>query len=199
MQRLLTSTAVALTFTALAAAPAGATTVGASGTVTLTGTVVAKCAVVGGATATSFGSSVDLGDLSGGDGRLDANLAATTASKPAGGAQAFQVLCNGAGGTITLQADPIQAVTATATTGYTNVVNYTAEVDVTLASGSVASLTNASGATAASKTLSGTDRLANTGGANVQVEAYALTTVQNALLVADNYKGQINVTISPGT
>ncbi|MGA0602874.1 hypothetical protein ACO2Q3_19350 [Caulobacter sp. KR2-114] len=186
--------ALALAATALSTGAVAAT--GSTGTVTLGGHVDAKCSVVGGSGST-FSSSVDLGDLSGSDGQLRAALAATTASSPAGGVQNFQIACTGAGNTITLKADPIKAQTAAAT-GYANTINYTAEVDVALASGSTSSTSHASDSTVTTTNLNAADRLANLAN-NVQIKAYGLNTTAGALLVADpNYSGLISVTISPG-
>lgn len=188
--------ALALAASALSTGAFAAT--GSTGTVILGGHVDTKCSAVGGSGST-FSASVDLGDLSGANGQLSAALAATTASLPAGGVQNFQIACTGAGNTITLKADPIKASTATASSGYASTVNYTAEVDVALASGSTSSTSHTSDSTSTTTNLAAADRLANQPN-NVQIKAYALNTTAGALLVADpNYSGLITVTISPGS
>lgn len=188
--------ALALAATALSTGAFAAT--GSTGTVTLGGHVDTKCSAIGGSGST-FSSSVDLGDLSGADGQLSAALAATSASSPAGGVQNFQIACTGAGNNISLKADPIKAQTAVAATGYANTINYTAEVDVALASGSTSSTSHTSDSTTTTTTLNAADRLANQAN-NVQIKAYALNTTAGALLVADpNYSGLITVIISPGS
>jgi len=184
--RILTALGLA-TVSALALSTAAAQT--ATGTLNLTGNVPTKCAVSG-----ADSTTVDLGDLSGSDGRLKTTLASSDASNPAA-SFTFNVTCTGAAPRAAVDADPLVS-SPTAATGFTNTVNLTGSGTFTLVAGGPEVRTNLSSAAAGTATALPA-RLANAPG-NVTIKAYALTTAPGDVLVAGSYTGKVVVTIAPG-
>lgn len=172
-----------------------------SGTITVTGTVEGRCAVVapGGSGAAIFTGTIGLGQLDEDDGTLSTTLENTSAGAPGGTAFQTRVVCTAA----TVQIDVIADTLATSTrnavqdAGYANEINYTAELEVALAAGGsgVVAYSTALGGTADSDTVG---RLAASGN-NVTVRAYGFATKGSAtrLLVAGDYTSTITVNIAP--
>jgi hypothetical protein len=178
------------------AVPAGAQV---TGTINITGTVASRCAVVGGATPTTFTDNVNLGELAQANGTLEssATLASRFISTNSGSAPAFRVVCNSANPAVAVDATELTTA-GTASTGYTNRIDYSAHVTVNLASGTTATVNNstttaATGATALGAPISGA------AGNNVTVTADTFSTPGGAttLLVAGTYNGAIVVTVTP--
>ena len=175
------------------ASPAMAQTV--TGTVNITGTVAPKCLVVPGS-GSSFTANVALGELSQADGRLATDLAARFVAA-GGAALEARVVCTTPAPTIAVDATAI-ATSAPADAGYDNSIDFTANVAVTTVSGS-ATFTNSSAAAALAATPIG-GRLANNGANNIVITAtdFATGNVNDLLVAATDYSGQIVVVISPG-
>jgi hypothetical protein len=178
------------------AVPAGAQTV--TGTINITGTVTSKCAVVGGASTTSFTDNVNLGELAQADGTLEASGTLALRFVGTGGtAPAFRVVCNSA--TPQVAVDATELTTAgTPGAGYTNRVDYIARVAVARAAGGTTTVSNATTGAATGATPVG-GAISGAAGNNVTVTADTFTTPggATALLVAGTYNGQIAVTITP--
>lgn len=174
------------------AAPASAQTV--TGIVDITGTVAPKCLVVPGA-ASTFGTTVALGELAAADGKLASDLA-TRFSSIGGTGLSARVVCTSAAPTISVDADTITSTT-TADTGYSNVIDFTANVAVTTTAGAAGPFSNDSSGAAGTATAIG-GRLANNGSDNIVISASAFTAgAGNPLLVAGSYAGKITVLIAP--
>jgi len=172
------------------ASPAAAQTV--TGTVDITGTVAAKCLVVP-ANSSTFAASVNLLELAKADGTLEDSAVLESRFTAATGSLSAKVICTSATPTVAVTASPLLNV-ATADPGYTNRIDYTANIDVVTVSGSVDVDDLSSNPAATSTTLSA--RLANSPD-NVTVDASAFTATSGALLVAGTYNGQIVVTVTP--
>jgi hypothetical protein len=189
---------------ALIAMPAAAQTV--TGTVNVTGSVANKCSVVqpGGASSATFSGTIALGALDDPDGTLRDNLIASTTAAPADGLHVTtRVVCNTSAPVVTISATAMQISGGTldGTTGYSDTINYTAQVEVdevgatsefrrvNTLSGPVAP--GATGALAASISPSAAD--------NVDVSVYALASegANTNVLAAGSYLGVVTVTISP--
>lgn len=186
---------IALAASAAIATPAMAQSVG---TVIINGSVADKCSVINGVTPTTWGTTVNLGELAKADGTLKTSADLSTAfNTAAGGAQNARVVCTSANPKITVNADPLVAGTA-AVTGYTNTVHFQADVTVSKATTPATTYTNDSTAAVSGPTAIG-DRLAASG-TNVAIATsnWRTTPSGSELLVADtNYAGQIVVTIAP--
>ena len=174
------------------AAPAAAQNV--TGTVNITGSVAPKCLVVPGAGST-FGTTVALGELADTTGKLRTNIA--TDFNAAAGLTA-RVVCTTAAPTISVNADPITAATATGG-GYDNSIDFTASVAVTTTTGPAGPFTNDSAAAAGADTLVG-GRLANNGSDNIAISAsnFRTNTAADLLSADPTYTGKITVVIKPG-
>jgi hypothetical protein len=166
-----------------------------TGTVNITGTVAPKCLVVPGA-ATTFGTTVALGELSQADGRLRTDLATIFASAGGAGLEA-RVVCTTPAPTISVDATAI-STTAPADAGYDNSIDFTANVEVTTVTGTASFSNNSSVAALAATPIGG--RLANNGQNNIKITAsdFATGTVNDLLVAATDYTGQIVVVVSPG-
>jgi hypothetical protein len=187
---------IALAASAAIATPAAAQT--ATGIVNITGSVAAKCMVVPivtpAADGSTFGTTVAMGELAQSDGTLKdtATLAGTFGSVGGAGLSAH-VVCTSAGTDVTVNADPLVSATAGGS-GYTNTVNFTADVTFTKVSGPQI-VSNASTAPAATAASLGA-RLAATG-TNVSIATSAWNAT-GILVAATDYTGKITVVISPG-
>ena len=172
---------------------------GVDGTIDITGSVGNRCVVIGGATDSTFTDSVDLSNLDANDGTLLGTYASSTAGSPAG-TKSFRVNCNTGVVDVGIVADSLKTGDGTAPAGYAELVHYTAQLDLNLATGSFTPLTVASAIAPATTpaTSSTTAPLQNAAG-NVTVSFYGLNTpAATDLLVAGTYGGQIRVTIAPG-
>lgn len=187
----------ALAASAVIATPAAAQSV--TGTVIINGNVPSKCTVTNGSSATAFGTTVNMGDLSDVDATLlpSATLS-NTFNSVGGSALSARVVCTTANPTIAVNADPLVAATATAASGYANTVHFQANVAVTKVGGSQ-TYSNDSNAAAGTPTALG-DRLSATVANNVVISTSNWRTLATGdeVLVADtSYAGQIVVTIAP--
>lgn len=178
-------------------APAFAQSV--NGTVGVTGTVAARCAVTSGGSGSTFGGTIALGELTQTSGILRTDLQGAT---PVNGATLdFTVNCNGNDADVTLTATSMDAGLGVPANGFSSTLDYTAELDMAVAGGPTKVFTYAT----ASNTETGGTTL---GGAlaaqanNVVVSAYSFATKggnTDMLRASNNYAGQINVTITPTT
>ena len=192
---------------ALAAFYASAATADTSetGTVTLTGTVPAQCAVISGGAGTGVGTfgdtvAVNGGTLADSTGHLASALSGAT-NASAGFNEQYQIMCTGANNAIALSATP-RTTAAGAPTGYANAINYTAEADYGVVGGTspvVQTFVTPLGPTAGPATLGSAVRLANAAN-NVTIRFYTFHTANATdVLVAGAYSGVITVTIGAGT
>lgn len=183
--------------TAALATPVMAQTV--TGTINITGSVANKCSVVNGSdTSNSWGTSIDMGELSGADGTLlSSSTLSSTFNTLAGANRIARVVCSTLNPTIAVNADPLVNSTA-AVTGYVNTVHFQADVLVAKATTASQTYSNDSNAAAGSATALG-DALAATGN-NVTITTSNWRTISNSgqQMVAGNYaNGKIVVTIAP--
>ncbi len=177
------------------ASPAFAQDATVTGTVNITGTVAPKCLVVPGA-GSNFTANVALGELSQADGRLRTDLASIFQS--AGGpALEARVVCTTPAPTIAIDATAITSG-APVTSGYANLINFTANVAVATVSSELAFSNSSTGAPLAATPIGG--RLANNGGSNIFITAsnFATPNVSDLLVAATDYTGSIVVVIAPG-
>lgn len=184
---------IALAASTVIASPAFGQTV--TGTVDITGSVAPKCLVVPGAGST-FGTTVNFGELALADGTLRTDLA--TAFSATAGLEA-RVVCTSASPTIAVNATPL-ATTATADTGYDNSIDFTARVLVDTTTTNDVLFTNDSADPDGSAVAIG-GRVANNGGNNVTIEANNFRTgaLTDLLVASPTYTGQIVVVIAPGS
>ena len=171
----------------------------ATGTVIITGTVANKCAVItGSGTSATWGTTVNLGELSQSNGTLRSTASLTNDfNTVAAGAQNAQVVCSTSNPSIAVNADPLVNTgnVPGAGSGYTNTVHFDADVTVNKVGGSQ-TYTNDSNTAATGPTALG-DRLAASG-PNVLIATSNWRTLgTDALLVSGSYQGQIVVTITP--
>jgi hypothetical protein len=160
------------------------------GTINLTGSVAGRCSVLGGGQA--FSETINLGELSGSDGRLRADL--TDASPDA--TRNYSVVCTTATPRVKLQATRL-ATGTTAPTGYANNIDFTAQVAVLQASGTPPAITYTTATALPAPTdVQLTAPLANAAD-NVSLRIYSFHTTAGALLVAGAYTSVILITITP--
>lgn len=187
----------ALVASAAFAAPAAAQSV--TGTVIINGNVPSKCTVTNGSSATAFGATVNMGDLSDTDLTLLPSATLSNTFNTVGGAGlSARVVCTTANPTIAVNADPLVAATATAASGYANTVHFQADVAVTKVGGSQ-TYSNDSDAVAGTATALG-DRLSAAAGNNIVISTSnwrTLSTGNEVLAYDPSYSGQIVVTIAP--
>lgn len=194
---LLLSAGVAI---AAAANPAAAQSV--TGTVNVTGNVAGRCSVVatGGSAAQTFSGTIGLAQLDEDDGTLKTTLEGTTASASGGTPVQTRVVCTSAAVNVDVTADTLANGTrgTAPATGYANEINYTAEMQVALASGSTDKVTFDTAAAANATAAKTVGRLAASGN-NITVKAYGFATKGGAagLLVAGDYTSTITVNIAP--
>jgi len=175
---------------ALVALPQMALAQQTTGTINLQGTVAGQCSVTGGGQ--SFSETINLGELSGNDGRLRTDL--TDASPDA--VRNFSVVCTSATPRVRLSATRLSTAT-TAPTGYASDIDFTAEVAVLQASGTPPQITYTTASSLPAPTdVSLNAPLANAAD-NVTLRVYSFGTAAGALLVAGDYTSVISITISP--
>jgi len=171
----------------------------ATGTVIINGTVGNKCSVLtGSGTSGTWGTTVNLGELSQSDGTLRTSASLSNDfNTVAAGAQNAHVVCTTANPTITVNADPLvnTAVPTVSGLGYTNTIHYQADVTVNKVSSSTV-YPNDSNAAASGPTALG-DRLAAAGPNVIIATSNWRTLGTDSQLVAGSYSGQIVVTITP--
>ena len=186
----------------LAATPAYAQSV--TGTVNVTGTVGGRCSVVapgGGTEVQTFSGAIDLQRLDAADGTLRSTLAASTGASPADSLSVgTRVMCNTANPTVGIIATPLNTGGATLPgAGYSNDINYTAQVKVNTASGvsKTVSYSTLVGGAAATAQLG--ERIAGGTANNVAVSVFGLSAKGGAtsLLAEGKYTSVVTVTINP--
>lgn len=193
---LLLSAGVAI---AAAANPVAAQSVG---TVNVTGNVAGRCSVVapGGSAVQSFSGTIGLGQLDDADGTLKTSLEGTTAGSAGGTPVETRVVCTSASVNVDVTADTLANGTrgTAPATGYANEINYTAEMQVALASGSTDKVIFDTAAAANATAAKTVGRLAASGN-NVTVKAYGFASKGGSagLLVAGAYTSTITVNIAP--
>jgi hypothetical protein len=184
-----------------AAVPAAAQT---TGTVNVTGTVGGRCSVVapGGTTETAtFGGTIDLQRLDATDGTLRSALTASTAASPAEGLSVgTRIVCNSANPTVGISATALNTGGATDPgAGYSNDINYWAQVKVNTASGGVKTVSYSTLTGGAATTAQLGERIAAGNANNVSVSVHGLAAEAGAtsLLAEGRYAGTVIVTVNP--
>ena len=161
----------------------------ATGTITLTGNVGAKCYVGSDSTATTFTASHNFGELAAADGTLRTGLATEIDGDAT---MDFTVKCNTGNPTVTISRTAMTTAASPAA-GYTNTISYNGIVLIDKAAGPAVTFdTDAVSAPLATGQLGGA--IAATG-PNVHVTAN--TFAATGILVAGAYSGQISITIAP--
>jgi hypothetical protein len=196
---------VLLAATAFAAAPAAAQTAtqSTSGTVNVTGFVAARCSVVqpGGSNVQTFAGTIDLQRLDAADGTLRGDLSTSGTAAPADGLKVnTRVVCTSANPTVGISATKLNTGGASDPgAGYSNDIDYTAQVKVKTAGGSVEKVEYATkaGGTAVTRALG--QRLAGGADNNVEVSIYGLASEAGAtsLLAQGTYTSTVTVSIEP--
>lgn len=187
----------ALAASAAMAAPAAAQSI-VTGTVTINGNVPSKCTVTTGTPGSSFGATVDMGELSDTDLTLKSSTALETAfgSGVTAGSLSARVVCTTADANITVAATELTTA-GSPTAGYANTVHYKANVAVTKVSGTTTysddTVLGGGAATALGSRLDAT--VAN----NIVISTsdWRTSVANNEVLFQGNYSGQIVVTIAP--
>ena len=184
-----------------AAVPAAAQT---TGTVNVTGTVGGRCSVVasGGTTeASTFSGTIDLQRLDATDGTLRSTLTGSTAASPADGLNvATRIVCNSANPTVGISATALNTGGAVDPgAGYSNDVNYVAQVKVNTASGGTKTVSYATATGGAAATAQLGERIAGGSANNVSVSVYGLLAKGGAssLLAEGKYSSVVTVTVNP--
>lgn len=190
--------------TAVLATPAAAQV---TGTVDVTGTVSNRCSVVlpGGASSATFTGTIALGALDDADGTLRDNLQSSASGTPADNLHVLtRVVCNTAAPVVTISATAMQqGGTLDGTTGYSDTINYTAQVGVTDTASVVqyrryATLT---GLPPAGSVATGamTLPISAAPGNNVDVSVFNMHAegADTNILAAGSYLGVVTVTINP--
>jgi len=183
------------------AAPASAAVGDVTGTITINGSVASKCTVIdsGGSPSSSFAATVNMGELSGTDGKLLASSTLANTFNTGGintAAMSFRIVCTTATPGVSVTANPIVISGGGAPAiGYDNTVNYQANAAFTLVGGSqtVSDLSSAAGATTASLT----GRLAGGTSNNLTITADTFSTPNSGVLTAGSYSGSIAIVITP--
>lgn len=159
-------------------AAASAPALAADGTVDITGVVADSCQFTGDTTKT-----IDLGDIADSDGKLDASAVNSKSATLTG-------WCNGTAATMTVSAAPLDNEDhLTAAPGaFDTRVNYTATAEANSKSASDSTTADPSAA-AAVGLFSG----------DVKVTLSDASTPGSGLLVAGDYKGSVQVTLTPNT
>ena len=169
----------------------------ATGTITVTGTVTGACTVVTGGTGSTFGATINLGELDDTTtGYLRANLESAT---PVGGAtQNFQINCNSGNPTVSVSSTRLSTAGSSAG-GFSANIDYTTDVTVLKALGGskLYSYTTAASLPAATSSQLG-DRLANApGNVSVNVNSFAAENGATSILDAGTWNSSITITIAP--
>jgi hypothetical protein len=168
-----------------------------TGTITLNGSVAPKCLVVPGS-GTTWGTTINLGELADATGKLRASSTIESQINGATGTTA-RIVCTSGAPTISVDSTAITTAAASAA-GYDNSIDFTASVAVTTTTpANNGPFVNDSANAALAATAIGGGRIANNGGDNVVVTTSNFRTDNAAdLLVADpSYTGSIVVVIAP--
>jgi hypothetical protein len=194
--------ATALILAALAATPAAAQSV--NGTVNVTGTVGGRCSIVqpgGGAEVQTFTGAIDLKRLDAADGTLRSTLVGSSAATPADNLNvATRVVCTSANPTVGISATRLNTGGATDPgLGYSNDINYTAQIKVNTASGGTKAVSYSTLAGGAAATAQLGERIAAGNNNNVEVSVFGLNAEGGAtsLLAEGQYTSTVTVFINP--
>lgn len=186
----------------IAAAPASAQSV--TGNVTINGTVGGRCSVVqqgGGSDTPTFTGTINLQRLDAADGTLRGTLASSSAANPADGLTVgSRVVCTSANPTIGVIATRLNTGgTTDPGAGYSNDINYTAQLKVNTASGGTKAVSYATLTGGAATTAQLGERIAAGTGNNVDVSIFSLAAEggSTSLLAEGSYTGLVTVTINP--
>ncbi|HEY3811685.1 MAG TPA: hypothetical protein VGL66_00545 [Caulobacteraceae bacterium] len=189
---LLVATAIAgLAF----AAPSLAQTV--SGSVGITGSVADRCVVNSSGGGETFSDTIPLGELTKSNGTLRGDLQGSSAIS--GATVKFSVTCTGSSPQVTLSATQLTAGLATPPSGFSDTIDYTAELDLDKAAGGTVPYTYNT-ATAAGPSTAPLGGQLSTANNNVRVSAYSFATVggqSNVLSASPSYAATISVSIAP--
>lgn len=185
---------IALAASVAFASPAMAQSV--TGTVDLRGSVASRCFVLP-TEGSTFGTTVDFGELAQTDGTLRTDLSTEFSSIGGAGLEA-RVVCTTPNPTISVDASPLQTA-ASADPGYDNSIDYNAHVYVDTVTTADVEFTNDSADPAGAVTAIG-GRLASNGGNNILITAddFRTNNSTDLLVASPNYSGQILVVIAPG-
>jgi hypothetical protein len=160
----------------------------ASGTVVVNGTVAAKCTAV-----TPIGGTISLGELA----KTDGTVEKTFAGAPNGLSREFTVRCNGANPNLSVEARTlVNAAAADSPNGYTNKVDYTANLAAKGAKGQTTTISDLSNNGGATTGRIG-DRLAAEANNIVLTIGEGMTSNSTAILEAGTYAGSVDIVISP--
>ncbi|MEN9682406.1 MAG: hypothetical protein RLZZ427_157 [Pseudomonadota bacterium] len=187
MNKIALFAAAAVTAVALGSTAAQAQNV--TGTIDLTGSVSAKCVVDPG-NGSTFGDTVNFGELAQANGTLRSGLVSDF------GTRSFTVKCNGTNPQISVDADPL-ATAASPDTGYDNSIDYTASVAVVAVGTNNGPFINASSAAPSALAAVGS-RLANSASnVNITTSGYHTNALTDLLVASPTYTGKITVVIAP--
>lgn len=173
-----------------------------SGTVDVIGHVTGTCSVQPGGGGT-FGDTIDLGELDGADGKISSTLTGSTIS---GASKTFSVICNTGTPSVSLTATAMKDGVVSPAAGYTNTVDYKAQLDLALSPSGTSTFTFATATSSATGTSPLASPLAGTAN-NVTVSVNSANTdggANTSILTQGNYGvanggtgGVISITISP--
>lgn len=180
-----------LAIAASAAIASPATAQNVTGTINLTGKVDAKCSVTSSPAGSTFTDTVPFGELSQANGTLRSGLATDFGTRSA------TVVCNTGTPTISVDSTAL-ATTATAAAGYSNTINFNANVVVATTAANSGPFQNDSTAAPLAATAIGGGSLANSSG-NIQITTnnYRTTNLTDILVASPTYTGSIKIVIAP--
>jgi hypothetical protein len=172
-----------------AAAPAFATTGSATGTVTVNGSVAAKCNL-----SSTTPQTIELGELAQSNGTVVSSLPANSVT--------FSVECTSPNPGLSVSATALNNAGGTAATGYTNTVHYTATLQANAASGTdPAALTYTTADTPPAASTESVGGPLKNAPANITISvSNPHTSTATDLLESsstDGYTGTITFTVSP--
>lgn len=187
----------ALALAALMAAPAAAQSV--SGSVTVHGTVQARCGSTF-AGDTSFSGTINLGELSQANGTISPTLAGSTTNAPAGVADFF-IGCSSNSFDVTLSATRLINPDFPSTPPGSSIIDYTAEAKITLGEGGFALVDYRTAAALPASTVQTVLGFVSAVPGNFQVRVFALAPDNGAasVLLAGSYDAVITILVAPST
>jgi hypothetical protein len=200
MKHVLTAASAALALVSMFPAAAAAQ-VQASGDVLLHGFVAPGCGTVGagGTPTTTFGGTIQLGELSSSTtGGLAPLLQNSTTNSPVA-VMPFVVGCTGSAATVTISATRLSNPNPPALPDWSNNIDYTAEIKIALAVGGFATVTYT---TAASPPAPVVQLIPDVfalveGNFEVRVYGFAAENGPTSILVSGNYDSAITILVSP--
>jgi len=193
MSRTFLTGCAALAVAALLTQPAGAQTI--SGTVNVSGFVQAQCGTVVGSSV--FSGSIGLGQLAQSNGTLLTTLTQSNSGAPAG-TTALELGCSTVNSTVTLSATELTTSTAIPSNSFSNTIDYTAEVEITMAAGGFTHVTYTTAQAAPAPTVQTVVGQFAAVPENFEIKVYGLNAVNGAssILVAGTYTGVITIGVA---